>query len=130
MPTFPCGGFDTVSNNRTVLSLTEGSLPVDIDLHPTQAAVQILLGLGSKVGTSYNITLEHTFSVTGAGEFCLPNIPLDPATLGTSLTDGMNASLQVVTNGDTGGGFYSVCTLLSLVFWFALPSQSATDGTS
>lgn len=107
MPTFPCGG-EPQSSKRVVLSLTEGSFPVDITLHHTQTAVTVLLGLGNDVGDNFNITLVPTFGVTGLGSFCLPHVPLDEKTLGTVLTDGANATLQVQTNGDPSGGLYAV----------------------
>jgi hypothetical protein len=108
MPNFPCGSFDTPSSNRTVIALTADSLPVDITFHHTQTAVSYLLALGSDPSTNYNITLGPTLGATGLGEFCLPNITLNSAVLGVNLTDGLNATLQVVTDGDTGGGLFAV----------------------
>lgn len=108
MPQFPCGG-RAQSSNRTVLSLSEGSLPVALTMGHSQTAVEILLGLGNDPGSNFNITLVPTFRLTGLGSFCLPHVPLDPKVLGTNLTDGANATLQVVTNGDPTGGLYAVC---------------------
>ncbi|KAJ9298950.1 hypothetical protein DTO271G3_3192 [Paecilomyces variotii] len=102
MPEFPCGGFPQ-SSNRTKLSLSADSIPVALILGHSQTAVEVLLGLGSKPGDNYNITLAHTFGVTGLGTFCLPSVSLK----GVPLTDGLNATVQVVTNGDTGGGLYA-----------------------
>jgi hypothetical protein len=112
MPTFPCGG-QSQSSNRTVLSLSQGSIPVDITLHHSQTAVTIFLGLGNDVGSDFNITLMPTFGIQGLGEFCLPSVPLDTKALGTVLTDGTNATLQVQTDGDSGGGLYAVSSLPS-----------------
>ncbi|KAL1965206.1 hypothetical protein VTN77DRAFT_5960 [Rasamsonia byssochlamydoides] len=126
LPTFPCGA-EPQSSNRTVLSLTEGSLPVSITLHHTQTAVTILLGLGNDVGSNFNITLTPTFGVTGLGDFCLPHVPLDPKTLGTVLTDGTNATLQVQTNGDTGGGLYACA---DITFSSSVKSDTPTSCTN
>jgi hypothetical protein len=111
MPTFPCGGYDTPSSNRTSIALKAGVLPVDITFHHSETAVSYLLALGSSPGDNFNITLEPTLGAHGLGEFCLPNIPLDSKSLGVSLHDGLNATLQVVTDGDNGGGLYAVSFL-------------------
>ncbi|KAH8688814.1 hypothetical protein BGW36DRAFT_309413 [Talaromyces proteolyticus] len=112
MPTFPCGGFDTPSSNRTTIALNANAIPVDITFHHSQTAVSYLLALGSDPGSSFNITLEPTLGAHGLGEFCLPSIPLDSKTLGTSLHDGQNATLQVVTDGDSGGGLYACADII------------------
>lgn len=101
--TGPCGGFDTLSSDRTPVSTT--SLTIDLEMGHDQKAVQFLLGLGDNPGANFNITLLPTFRQEGLGEFCLQDIPL-PSDLG--ITDGTNATLQVVTNGDPNGGLYSV----------------------
>lgn len=104
MPTFPCGGFNTPSSNRTVISLDADTLPVDITFHHSQTAVSYLLALGTDPGSNFNITLGPTLAAQGLGEFCLPNISLSSL----NLTNGQNATLQVVTDGDTGGGLFAV----------------------
>lgn len=108
MPSFPCGGMSQ-SSKRTVLSLSEDAIPVALTMGHSQTAVQVLLGLGNDPGDNFNITLVPTFRLTGLGAFCLPHVSLDEKTLGVPLTDGMNATLQVVTNGDPNGGLYAVC---------------------
>lgn len=75
-----------------------------------QTVIQVLLGLGNDVGSSFNIVLEPTFAQVGLGSFCLPDVEL-PASLG--ITEGMNATLQVVTDGEGGGGLYNVRTYFS-----------------
>ncbi|KAL9624750.1 MAG: hypothetical protein Q9160_001104 [Pyrenula sp. 1 TL-2023] len=67
-------------------------------------AVQVLLGLGSDPGTNYNITLVPTFREEGLGNFCLRTVSV-PTEMG--VTDGMEATLQVITNGDPNGGLYN-----------------------
>jgi hypothetical protein len=70
-----------------------------------RTVIQVLLGLGNDVGSSFNIILEPTFAQVGLGSFCLPDVPI-PASLG--ITEGMNATMQVVTDGEGGGGLYNV----------------------
>lgn len=102
--TGPCGGQPQSDNpNRTVVSLT--SIPVALVMGHDQTVIQMLLGLGNSPDDSFNITLDHTFAEQGEGDFCLPSVSI-PA--GAGITDGMNATLQVVTDGDTGGGLYNV----------------------
>lgn len=101
--TFPCGGQSAPSPNRTAISLT--SLPIALTMGHDRTVIQILLGLGNTVGDSFNIVLEPTFAQVGLGSFCLPDVPL-PADL--KITEGMNATVQVVTDGEGGGGLYNV----------------------
>ena len=103
LSTGPCGGFDTPASDRTPVSTI--SLAVDLTMGHDETAIQVLLGLGDNPGNNFNITLVPTFRQEGLGEFCLREIPL-PSDLG--LMDGMNATLQVVTNGDPTGGLYNV----------------------
>jgi hypothetical protein len=107
MPNFPCGGMSQ-SSNRTKLPLTGGSFPVAIEMHHAQTAVEVLLSLGSDPGDNFNIVLEPTFGVTGLGAFCLPHVLISEKLIGRNLTDGLNATLQVQTNGDPSGGLYAV----------------------
>lgn len=103
LPTFPCGGQDKVSTSRTSVSMT--SFPVALDMGHDESAVQILLGLGSDPGSNFNITLVPTFREQGLGNFCMRTVSI-PTDMG--VTDGMEATLQVVTNGDPNGGLYNV----------------------
>ncbi|CAI7651243.1 unnamed protein product [Penicillium viridicatum] len=106
MPNFPCGGMSQ-SSNRTKLPLSGGSFPVAVEMHHSQTAVEVLLSLGSDPGDNFNIVLSPTFQVKGLGEFCLPHVEINQKLIGRNLTDGMNASLQVQTNGDPSGGLYA-----------------------
>lgn len=99
----PCGGFDSPAANRTLVSIT--SMAIDLEMGHDQNAVQVLLGLGDNPGNNFNITIVPTFRQEGLGEFCLREAPI-PAKLG--IMNGMNATLQVVTNGDPTGGLYNV----------------------
>lgn len=106
-PNFPCGG-QSVSKTRTKVSLKDPQISITLEMGHDQAAVQVLMGLGNDPGSNFNITLHPTFRQIGLGDFCLPNVRLDEALLGVPLRDGMNATLQVVTNGDPSGGLYNV----------------------
>lgn len=91
------------ASNRTIWPLDGGSL--SLDLHHPWTYVFVNLGLGSNV-TTFNISLTPDFyNVTGSGTFCLPKLTL-PA--GTTVVDGQNASIQVVTSGRSGGALYNV----------------------
>lgn len=100
--TGPCGGFP-VSNNRTQVPLSD--FPVALEMGHDRTVIQMLLALGSNPGDNFNITLKQTFQQQGEGNFCLPNIAV-PSDLG--IADGTNGTLQVVTDGEGGGGLYIV----------------------
>lgn len=102
---FPCGGFDTVTTNRSTFPLSGG--PIQLDMGHTEAKVQVLLALGNGDG-SYSIEVVPTFQETGPENFCLGSVTF-PSSL--NLTEGQNATLQVVTNGDPDGGLYQVCRI-------------------
>lgn len=106
MPEFPCGGMSQ-SSNRTQLPIS-GSFPLALKMGHSQTAVEVLLALGSNPGDNYNVTLVHTFQVVGLGEFCLPHVEFSSDVLGVNITDGMNATIQVQSNGDPSGGLYAV----------------------
>lgn len=103
LPTFPCGGQDKISGNRT--SVPMSSFSIALNMGHDENAVQVLLGLGSDPGTNFNITLLPTFREEGLGNFCLRSVSV-PTEMG--VTDGMEATLQVITNGDPNGGLYNV----------------------
>ena len=100
---FPCGGQNTPSPNRTLWPLAGG--PIQLTMEHDEAAVQVLLGLGNDVGSNFNITLVPTIQEQGIGEFCLGDVQVPT---GIHVSDGMNATIQVVTNGDPTGGLYNV----------------------
>lgn len=81
-----------------------------------EAAVQVLLGLGNDPGENFNITLLPTIQEEGLGHFCLGNISASMGMMGeVNITDGTNATIQVVTNGDSNGGLYNVSRSLSIL---------------
>jgi hypothetical protein len=101
---FPCGGFDTVQAERTAWPLT-GPVPIQLSMEHTSVHGEVLMALGNDPGVNYNIVLKPTFSETGPQNFCIGDVAL-PA--GLNITAGMNATIQVVTNGDPNGGLYAV----------------------
>lgn len=108
MSNYPCGG-SPPSDNRTLVSLSAHSFPVAVKLsHSNEMAMEMLLALGTHPGANFNITLKPIFQLTGPGTLCLPNVTFDPSILGANVSDGMNATLQVQTNGDPTGGLYTV----------------------
>ncbi|KAG9515538.1 hypothetical protein KCV07_g7298, partial [Aureobasidium melanogenum] len=101
---FPCGGQNTVSSNRTQFPIT--GAPIQLLMGHTEAKVQVLMALGNDPGINYDITLVPTFQEQGPQNFCMGAGAIQfPA--GLNITDGMNATIQVVTNGDPNGGLYN-----------------------
>lgn len=67
------------------------------------ANVAVYIGFGSDVGSAFNTVVRPTFTEQGLGAFCMTGIEIP----GGSAMDGMNATIQVVTNGDPNGGLYN-----------------------
>lgn len=96
---FPCGGQDTVSQNRTAFPLTGGEIA--LTMGHIDANVEVLIAYGNSPGSAFNTILRSTFSEQGLGAFCMTGFTIP------SSMDGMNATIQVVTNGDPDGGLYN-----------------------
>ena len=102
---FPCGGFDSVSNNnRTDFPI--GGSPIELNLEHTQTNLAVYIAIASDPGSSYNIVLRPQFAEQGPGSFCIGAITL-PSNVNVS-GDGVPATIQVVSNGDPTGGLYQV----------------------
>lgn len=86
----------------------------------TDANVQVLIGMGNNPGSAFNTIIKPTFSETGLGAFCITGLDV-PASAGAM--SGMNATIQVITNGDPDGGLYNVrlFSLLSLTITCYFP---------
>ena len=97
--TFPCGGFDTVSKNRTLFPLSGGE--ISLEMADTSSNIEVLIGLGNNVGNGFNQVIRQTFAQTGEGNFCMTGFSL-PTNL-----NGMNATIQVVTSSDDSAGLYN-----------------------
>lgn len=107
-PPFPGANVNqTAETNRTLWPLTGGS--VTLDLHHPWTYVFINLGLGTDY-PSPSISLTPEFlNTTGNGTLCLPVVPI-PAS--ANVTDGQNATIQIVTLGETGSALYNVSSPL------------------
>ncbi|KAN0119565.1 hypothetical protein V8E51_001773 [Hyaloscypha variabilis] len=82
-------GFD--EDIRGSIALTMGHI---------DANVAVYIGFGDSVGSSFNTVIRPTFTEQGLGNFCMTGIEIP----GGSALEGMNATIQVVTNGDPDGG--------------------------
>jgi hypothetical protein len=115
--TFPCSGFDTVKD-RTDWPLGGSGGEVSLTMGHDQALVQVLLGIGNDVGEAFNYVLLPTVQEQGLGKFCLSGLQLPK---GLNVTDGTNATIQVVTNGDPNGGLYNASSLFLLLIFLPSP---------
>ncbi|RPA85514.1 hypothetical protein BJ508DRAFT_411927 [Ascobolus immersus RN42] len=102
---YPCGGVDqTVSgNNRTLWPLEGGK----VVFNPTHDHAQTFLniGLGNNV-TRFSVPLLPSFNQTGKGTFCFDTIQI-PELIKANITEGTNASLQIIQLSATGGALYN-----------------------
>ena len=107
LPTWPCGGQDTVSSNRTSWPMT--GAPIQLDMGHTSAKVQVMLALGNNPGSNFNISLVPTFQEEGPENFCINGQGIHiPSDVLSQINEGTNATIQVITNGDPAGGLYNV----------------------
>lgn len=100
----PCAGVNqSLSHtNRTLWPLTGGSVVLHVS-HPW-AITYVNLGLGGDNTTTFNISLVPNFNQTGNGTFCLPAIKLPRDVV---VSNGTQASLQVIQLGETGSALYN-----------------------
>ena len=123
--TFPCGGQDQISSNRSMFPLTGG--PIQLTMEHDRSNVQVLLALGNDATNAFNTVLVPTLQEEGIGKFCLSDVRI-PESLG--VREGDNATIQVVTNGDPNGGLYNVCLpRFSLLKTLAISLQNFHIGT-
>ncbi|KZF20846.1 hypothetical protein L228DRAFT_270121 [Xylona heveae TC161] len=115
---FPCGGQNTVSSNRTAWPLSGGS--IQLTMGHSQAKVQVLLAVGNDPSDNFNVVLRPTFQEMGLGNFCMGDVNV-PA--GLNISEGTNATIQVVTNGDPNGGLYNCADITFTSTDKASPSQ-------
>jgi len=100
----PCGGLNTPSSTRTSWPIAGGQLSFEAGHDEANTAVYLALGNNPKK-EDFTITVVDTFNQIGLGTFCWNTLEL-PRNL--SITDGQNATLQVVQQGHDGGGLYNV----------------------
>lgn len=111
MTQFPCGGINTVSTNRTKFPIT--GAPIQLNSEHTHYNIEVLLAIGNEPGDAFNWIIVPTFAEYGPANICLGAGAIQfPA--GLNITDGMNATIQVQTEGDGSGGLYNVSTSLAL----------------
>lgn len=101
--TAPCGGFDTVSDQRADFPIGGG--PVQINLGHPQTNVAVYMAIGDNPGNGFNIVLKQQLTVDGLGDFCFGDIRLPE---GLNVSDGTKATIQVITNAHESGGLYQV----------------------
>lgn len=101
---FPCGGFNTASTSRTSVPLT-GTFPIQLSMEHTSVKGAVYMAFGNDPQTAFSIQLRNTFQETGPDNFCIGGVTI-PSNL--NITEGTNATIQVVTNGDPNGGLYQV----------------------
>ncbi|KAL2069125.1 hypothetical protein VTL71DRAFT_15463 [Oculimacula yallundae] len=99
---FPCGGQNTVSTERTMWPISGGQIA--LTMGHIDANVQVLIAMGNSPGSAFNTILRPTFKEEGLGSFCMTGFSMPE---GLEATEGMNATIQVVTNGDPDGGLYN-----------------------
>jgi hypothetical protein len=127
----PCSG-KPVSDNRTTVSLP--TFPIALEMGHEETVIQILLSLSDNpTEDDFNITLERTFQQDGLGEFCLPNVRVPES---ANVKAGDKATVQVVTDGEGGGGLYVVSHAFALTFsssffpWLLRDSLTQTTDSS
>lgn len=91
--------------------------PIQLNMGHEQTHLAVYMAVGSSPGTGFSIVMRPQFVVTGLGDFCMGQISV-PA--GVNVSDGTQASIQIVSNADgSGGGLYQVrcsCIEPQLVF--------------
>ena len=110
---YPCANVDPMQNAsqaRTPWPITGGS--IQLELHHSWTYLFVNLGFGPEV-TNFNVSLNpdggKLLNETGNGTFCWNQLPVPSSELlGLEVTDGLEASIQVVTVGDSGSALYNV----------------------
>ncbi|KAI1202874.1 hypothetical protein F5X97DRAFT_286007 [Nemania serpens] len=117
---YPCAGVPYGAGNKTEWPIEGGS--VALDLHHPWTYLYINLGLGED-STNFNISLTpDLLNVTGRGDFCFPVLPVP-----IPVADGQAATLQFVTNGQSGSALYNCA---DIVFKSGTKSLSGGDCTN
>ncbi|KAL9059345.1 MAG: hypothetical protein Q9162_001214 [Coniocarpon cinnabarinum] len=107
-PQYPCGGFNSISSNRTKVPIGS-AFPVQLNLHHTASLITAAFALGNNPQPQdFTTLLMPTVQERGPQNFCLGGIMIPENVSGTNgtLMPGMNGTLQLQTNGDPSGGLY------------------------
>ncbi|KIW09545.1 uncharacterized protein PV09_00418 [Verruconis gallopava] len=119
---YPCGGFDQVNSTRQALPLN-GAFPIQLNMEHTSVKGMVVLAVGNNpTGDDFTTVLKPTFEEVGPQNFCIGDVII-PASL--NLTEGTNATIQVLTNGDPNGGLYQCADVT-----FTSATLSQTDYNS
>ncbi|KAG0642443.1 hypothetical protein HOY80DRAFT_634334 [Tuber brumale] len=102
--TSPCGGLNTPSTTRTPWGLTGGQLKFEAGHDEADTAVYLALN-SNPTQDDFKITLVNRFKQIGLGTFCWSELHVPGGIEG--IRDGVNATIQVVQAGHTGGGLYN-----------------------
>jgi nascent polypeptide-associated complex subunit beta len=105
--TFPCGGFDSIQQQRTNFPIN--GAPIQLHMEHPQTNVAVYMAIGDNPGSGFSIVAKQQLTVDGLGDFCLGSVSV-PA--GLNVSDGTKASIQVVTNNHEAGGLYQVSYFL------------------
>ena len=84
--------------------------PIQLLMGHTHTNIEVLIALGNDPGSNFDTIIVPTFSETGPNNFCMGAGAIHFPS-GMNITEGMNATIQVVTNGDPSGGLYNVSSL-------------------
>jgi hypothetical protein len=97
--TFPCGGFDAVQVNRTMFPINNAQIA--LEMADDKADIEVLIRMGNDVGNGFSQVIRQTFAQNGTGNFCMTgfNLPINMT--------GVNATIQMVTSNEEGGGLYN-----------------------
>ncbi|KAI1347518.1 hypothetical protein F5Y01DRAFT_243582 [Xylaria sp. FL0043] len=119
---YPCAGVPYGIGNKTEWPMQGAS--VALDLHHPWTYLYINLGLGEN-STNFNISLTpELLNVTGKGSFCITDLPIP-----SSIADGQNATIQVVTNGQSGSALYSCADIVFKSSAKPLSGEACTNST-
>ncbi|KAF8428760.1 hypothetical protein EV426DRAFT_514679, partial [Tirmania nivea] len=103
---YPCGGVNQSisAGNRTLWPLDGGSIVMQPS-HPW-AQTYVNLGIGNNV-TSLKVPLVLPFNQTGKGTYCFKHVPIPDSIRSVNVTEGVNATLQVIQLSTSGGALYN-----------------------
>ncbi|KAF3008814.1 Nascent polypeptide-associated complex subunit beta [Curvularia kusanoi] len=109
-PTGPCGGFDTVSSQRTDFPIN--GAPIQLKLGHLQTNIAAYLAVGDNPGDGFNVVLHPQIQVSGLGDFCMGSVSI-PSNL--NVTDGTKATIQVITKAQGEDTSLYQCADVTLV---------------
>lgn len=119
---WPCGSFNEPSSTRASFPLTGG--PLQITSSHTRQLLQVLMAVGNNPGENFNYVVVPTFQQTAPKEFCFGDVTI-PRIEGVNLTEGSNATLQVISGGGEGG-LYAVSSITRLIYSWSIRIYSST----